>query len=181
MTTWRISAESYYADWVTIPILGCGALIADVFYHGITAISPFAFLLGALVMSFIEYGVHRWAFHNPKLYRREHFLHHVRPADYVGIPGWHTALYFVLVLSGMLGSFGLDFGASMFAGVCAAYMTYIVSHDQYHHGTLGSQPNGYWHQQARRHFVHHERGIEANFGVSSPLWDVLLGTYLPAR
>lgn len=179
---WRLSATSYYADWVTVPILGISALTADVWYHGVTRFTLLGFLLGALIMSFIEYGTHRWAFHNPNLYRREHFLHHIRPADYIGVPGWHTVFYFVLALGGCVGSFGLDFGAGLFAGLCAAYLTYIISHDRFHHGSLGTEESGgYWHRQARRHFLHHEKGVEANFGVSSPLWDILLGTYQPAR
>lgn len=178
--TWRISAASYYADWVTIPILGLAALLTNVLYHGLTWLSPLAFLLGALVMSFIEYGVHRWAFHNPKLYRREHFLHHTRPADYVGVPSWQTGLYFLLALGGSIGSFGLDLGASFFVGLCTYYLAYIISHNYYHHGRLGrAYPGNYWDRQARRHFMHHEKGVEANFGVACPMWDMILGTYVP--
>jgi sterol desaturase/sphingolipid hydroxylase (fatty acid hydroxylase superfamily) len=177
--TWNISATSYYSDWVVVPILACAALITAVLYHGLTWLSPLAFVLGLIVMSFIEYGVHRWAFHNPNLYRREHWMHHLRPAAYVGIPGWHTALYFILALGGSIGSFGLDFGAWLFAGIGTYYLVYIISHDRFHHGTLGLNPTGYWNRQARRHFVHHQKGIEANFGVACPAWDMLLGTFIP--
>lgn len=175
--TWRISKTSYYADWITIPIIALGVLIADVSYRGLTLLSPLMFALGALAMSFVEYGSHRWAFHNPKLFRRDHWIHHIRSADYVGVPAWQTFLAFVFLLAAAWGSAGLDIGGSFFVGFCAYYFTYIAAHDGFHHGELGLSTDGFWHNRRKAHLVHHAKGREVNFGVVTPWWDMLFGTY----
>ncbi len=176
-STWRISKGSYYADWVTIPIIGILALVADVLYHGFTWLSPIMFVLGALAMSFVEYGVHRWVLHEPKLLRNAHWPHHIRPAAYVGVPSWQTAIYFVLLLLASWGWGGFDLGSSFFVGFCTYYLTYIFVHDRFHHGNLGLIKAGYWRDRRKAHLLHHAYGREINFGVASPLWDMLLGTY----
>lgn len=176
--TWRISAASYYADWVTIPIIGLTAAVTDVSYHGLTWVSWVAFVLGMIAMSFVEYASHRWAFHNPRLYRREHWVHHVRPADYIGIPGWQTAATFAFLLAALWLTIGIHAGSAFFVGVCTYYLAYIISHDRIHHGgNIGVKP-GYWQRRRKAHDLHHAKGVEANFGVASPLWDMLLGTYI---
>jgi len=164
---WHLSRRSYYADLVTVPVLGIAALA----YAG-GDFSLIGFVLGMLLMTFIEYAVHRWVFH--RTYRREHWRHHMRPGDYIGVPGWQTALYFALGYALTL-TFGVSFGTGLFLGVAVAYLTYIISHDRFHHGDPQAW-TGYWARQARRHMVHHQ-GKETNFGVSSPMWDHILGTY----
>lgn len=174
---WQISKASYYADWVTIPFLVLCIIVSDVSYHSASMLAAGAFLLGVGAMSFIEYGMHRWMFHNPRLYRREHWAHHLRPSDYVGIPGWQTGIYFLIALAVMVTALGLDFGGGLFIGVALYYLAYIVTHDRFHHGDLGLLGNGYWARRRRAHLRHHQRGEEVNFGVASHWWDVLLGTY----
>lgn len=175
---WQISKSSYYADWFTIPFLIFCAFVTDLSYHGgLSWVATGAFAIGVLIMSFIEYGMHRWLFHHPRLYRREHWTHHRRPSDYVGIPGWQTAIYFALALALMWATLGVDFGGGLFNGIAAYYLAYIVMHDRFHHGELGLVRDGYFRRRRLAHLRHHLRGEEANFGVACRLWDVLLGTY----
>lgn len=155
--------------------------MTDVSYHGIGTITFFGFALGALAMSFVEYGVHRWMFHNPKVYRAEHWVHHIRPTDYVGVPSWQSNLALILLLITMWGSCGLDFGSGFFIGFACYYLAYIMSHDGFHHGRFGLNSPGYWHRRRVAHLMHHAKGVELNFGVASPIWDMLLGTYSPPR
>lgn len=174
---WNISKASYYADWVTIPFLGCVALISDVSYRGgLPFITMLMFALGFALWSFVEYAAHRWIFH--RAYRKEHWIHHIRPKAYVGVPAWQTGLLFLMALGGTTGGFGIDIGAGLFSGFCASYFLYIWAHDKFHHGA--TVPGSYWDRRRRSHDIHHARGIEANFGVVSPVWDVLLGTYRTA-
>jgi sterol desaturase/sphingolipid hydroxylase (fatty acid hydroxylase superfamily) len=172
----KLTRASYYVDWVTIPFLGLGTLIADVLYHGLTVLALAMLVFGLVLWTFAEYATHRWLFH--RVFRREHWIHHIRPSSYDGVPAWQSNLIALLVLGGCIGSFGLDAGAGLFAGIAAGYVLYIWAHDRFHHfpHTFRSV---YWQGQERNHEMHHKRGIEANFGVVTPAWDMLLGTFQP--
>jgi sterol desaturase/sphingolipid hydroxylase (fatty acid hydroxylase superfamily) len=179
---WNLSRASYYADFVTIPLLAAFALITDVSYHGLTAAMILMMLFGAFIWTFIEYALHRWLFH--RKYRREHWVHHIAPARYIGVPPWQTFILFTLVMGGCLGSFGLDGGTGLFTGLAAGYFLYIWMHDKFHHRPrpLRGAWDGpsYWERREREHAMHHTKGIEANFGVVTPVWDMLLRTHRPA-
>lgn len=174
---WTISKASYYGDWLTIPILCLIALASDIAYHGVTFAAVAAFFVGVFIWSFVEYVMHRWVFH--RLYRREHWIHHIRPGAYVGVPAWQTTIIFTLVLGGCLGSLGANVGAGLFLGIASGYLLYIWAHDRFHNGALFT-PGSYWDDRACCHQAHHDREhFEMNFGVVTPAWDMLLGTYHP--
>ena len=66
-----------------------------------------------------------------------------------------------------------------FIGLLAGYLTYDCLHYAIHHGTYRS-----WRPlKAVRtaHMDHHYRHTDAGFGISSPLFDVLLGTLPPSK
>lgn len=168
---------NYYADWITIPILGCAALFTDVLYHGIGLPAVLMFVLGAFLWTVAEYIIHRWAFH--RLYRHEHWIHHIRPHGYASLPGWQTGGLFAVVLGGCWGSLGLDAGGGLFCGLAGGYFTYIWMHNRFHHGR--TTPGSYVARREAEHKIHHDSGKEVNFAVVTPLWDVLCGTYQPAE
>lgn len=173
MSAWQLSRHSYYADMVTVPALAVIALTRAVYLNASVIEIAAGFVFGMLLMSFIEYSVHRWLFH--RVYRREHWLHHVNPGSYIGVPGYQVILYFSLGYALLMGLAGLSIGTGLFVGVSVAYLIYVIAHDRFHHGRP-RRWHGYWARQAARHMIHHE-GKETNFGVSSPLWDRILGTY----
>lgn len=175
---WNLSRLAYYADFVTIPFLAIVALISDVWYHGVTVAMLGFLVLGFLLWTFMEYAIHRWLFHH--VFRREHWFHHTHPAAYSTLPAsWQTGLVALAALSGCLGEFGLDIGAGLFAGIAAGYILYLWAHDRFHHGPI-PLPDTYWFNRMCAHDIHHSRGIEANFAVVSPFWDVIFKTYLPS-
>ena len=55
------------------------------------------------------------------------------------------------------------------------YLAYEYVHLALHHASPKSRLGCYF---RRHHLTHHAHGREGNFGVSSPLWDFLLGTTL---
>ena len=74
------------------------------------------------------------------------------------------------------GIFRLVFGASTpaaFAGFITGYLCYDTIHFAVHHWTGKSALLRYL---KRRHFRHHYADSTRDFGVSTPLWDVLIGT-----
>ena len=67
----------------------------------------------------------------------------------------------------------------VFAGVLLGYLAYDCMHYAIHHGAL---PRGGLLALIRSaHLEHHFRRPDANFGISSPLVDLLLRTGVPAK
>lgn len=173
---WYLSKWTYYADWVMIPIIGLSLLISDNYYHGgLSYMASALFMLGIVIWTFVEYAAHRWLLHHT--FRREHWIHHIRPETYYGVPPWQSFILFILVAGGCLGALGIDLGAGLFGGICTGYLIYLWAHDRIHHRRGTFHVGTYWDQRRRDHDVHHARGVEANFGVATHLWDVVFGTY----
>lgn len=160
---WLISSLAYYLDFFTVPLLIVVALsIGPVLFWQLAA--------GILIWSFVEYAMHRFLFHS--LYRREHWTHHVDVLALIGISSWKTSAAF-LALMVLFQALGM---ASLLAGVMLGYLAYISVHYVMHrpeHPLYRCIPG-----LVRNHDLHHQRGVEKNFGVSSPLWDHILGTYV---
>jgi sterol desaturase/sphingolipid hydroxylase (fatty acid hydroxylase superfamily) len=168
-----------------------------------------ALLLGGLLLwTLLEYVIHRSIFHPPqwieddtrrvvgslapdqavlpalptlrhKFYFVVHGVHHDYPNDStrlvmppsVSIP--LSAIFFLV----FLGLFGAA-APAVFAGFIAGYLVYDTIHFVVHHA------GGSWalvRALKRRHFRHHYADSSHDFGVSSPLWDVVLGTLGSAK
>lgn len=145
--------------------------------------------IGLLLWTLTEYALHRFVFHfTPKapppwvqrLVFLFHGIHHVQPWDKqrlvmppaVSIPlaalfRWLFARLFV----DACGAPGwLDLA---FAGFLAGYLCYDLLHYATHH-VAGRAAWFRW--LKRHHLLHHHATPEQRFGVSSPLWDLVLGT-----
>jgi sterol desaturase/sphingolipid hydroxylase (fatty acid hydroxylase superfamily) len=175
----KLARLGYYADWLLIPILACVAVVSDVSYHGVTAAMVLAFAAGVVLWTYTEYAAHRYLAH--RTFRREHWFHHLRPqAD--AMAGWQPCLIALFVFGLFVKGFGMEWGAALFAGVAVGYVTYSIAHDRFHHSFIGrADPGNYWDRAARRHVLHHTAGIEMNFGVTTSIWDIIFGTYLPVK
>lgn len=163
---WLMSALAYYLDFFTAPLFVIAALC-------IAPLNLAQAIAGLLAWSLVEYLVHRFLFHS--LYRKEHWTHHVDVLAYIGVSSWKTStVYAALLLLAWLT--GLT---SAFAGVVVGYFCYIFVHYVMH------RPQ-HWAYRfisglVANHDLHHRKGIEKNFGVSSPLWDHVFGTYVRAE
>ena len=164
---WQLSPLEYNIDLFVTPILFSAGL----------SLAPTSFLqiiAGILLWSFAEYAVHRFSFH--RRFRRDHWAHHADPRAYIGISGIYLGIAYALLLIPVHWA-GLQ---SAYSGYMLGYFLYVSLHyaihrPEYHFGPLIRQ-------LARNHEMHHQRGIEKNFGVSSPLWDFIFMTYAcPAR
>jgi len=137
-------------------------------------------LLGVLTWTFLEYVIHRWMGHDRRFHKtpfgREHVRHHIE-GDYFA-PTWKkllvaAALTALLVGPAMLLA-GAAAGIAYVAGLMVFYGVYEVSHRR-EHTHPGFGPYGRW--ARRHHFHHHFVDGRSNHGVTSPLWDVVFGTY----
>jgi sterol desaturase/sphingolipid hydroxylase (fatty acid hydroxylase superfamily) len=129
--------------------------------------------LGLFAFSFIEYFFHRWMFHTRvPLFEQCHRTHHEQPLGYDSLPFFLPAV----VLLTLAGLFTLimptGFALLMAGAITFGYITYGLSHFTIHHVRFKHPWLRRW---AGAHHIHHYHP-DSNFGLTTPLWDVLLGT-----
>jgi sterol desaturase/sphingolipid hydroxylase (fatty acid hydroxylase superfamily) len=143
------------------------------------------FLAGWLLWTLLEYLLHRFLFHAPAGDERGrlrsfllHGYHHEFPGDRTRLVApvmmaWPLALV-VFVLLVLV--FGRTLAPGLFAGTMTGYVAYDWTHYYTHH-FKPRNPLGRWLQ--RYHLLHHfeDPDAEHRFGVSSPVWDLVFGTY----
>lgn len=139
-----------------------------------------AALLGVLTWTFLEYVIHRWMGHDRRFHKtpfgREHVRHHIE-GNYFA-PTWKkliiaAVLTAILIVPATL-LVGAAPGIAYVAGLMIFYGVYEVNHRREHtHAGVG--PYGRW--ARRHHFHHHFVDGKSNHGVTTPLWDVVFGTY----
>jgi dihydroceramide fatty acyl 2-hydroxylase len=143
-----------------------------------------------LVWSLAEYVLHRFVFHwHPKgeLLERLHFIvhgiHHADPVDPTRlVMSPPVALILALLLYPL---FRLALGPTwiepFFGFFLIGYLIYDYTHYAVHH----FRPRTRWGKKLKQnHMIHHYVNPELRWGVSSPLWDWVFGTYkepVPAR
>lgn len=137
-------------------------------------------VLGAFTWTLLEYTIHRWLGHDrrfrPNPFAKEHVRHHVE-GDYFA-PTWKKALLslFVGPVVAALASLGMGLvrGVAFAAGLMVFYGAYELLHRREHtHAGIGAY--GRW--ARRHHFQHHFVDGRMNHGVTTPLWDLVFGTY----
>jgi dihydroceramide fatty acyl 2-hydroxylase len=146
------------------------------------------FLAGVFLWSFSEYMLHRFVFHfrarnaiQERIIFLFHGVHHAQPQcktrlvmpPAVSIP---LALIFyglfTLIVGGLLKAWLWIF--PLFAGFIVGYLIYDLTHYATHHFKMRW---GFLFFLKRYHMQHHYKTPDARFGVSSPLWDAVFGTY----
>ena len=140
------------------------------------------FLGGIAVWTATEYVLHRWLFHYEppgKLGKRMHFIFHGVHHDYpndswrlvmppaVSIP--LASLFYFLFRNVVVH----DGFFSFFAGFLAGYLFYDMLHYAIHHAPMKGK---IWMALKTHHLKHHFKDPDAGYGVSSPLWDVIVGS-----
>ncbi len=130
---------------------------------------------GLLLFSLVEYCFHRWLFHGSRslqVMEQGHSKHHKDPL------GDDTLPFFLppLILLGLAGVFWLAMPASyaflMAGAMGCGYAVYGLSHFAMHIRRFRQPLIKRW---AANHHIHHHHP-DKNFGVTSPLWDIVLGT-----
>lgn len=149
-------------------------------------IFPFLFLLaGIITWTFMEYVIHRFWGHTKKKNPRnpfttEHRRHHAE-FDYFAA-AYKKAAAAIIVLSVLTVALGIPFGwlnGFMYGiGLAGMYLTYEAIHTMAHR-MAPLTIYGRWYR--KHHFYHHFRNPKKNHGVSSPIWDVVFGTYVPVK
>lgn len=141
----------------------------------------FGFVCGLFAWTLLEYIIHAYLGHLPKgkiMVSREH-LHHHADIQYFSplslkIRGAVPVLSLLLVVTGLLSNWA--FAGGFTVAVSVGWTVYEWLHKAIH--DLGPT-NAYMRWAARHHLHHHFTRPQRNHGVTSPLWDILLGTHEP--
>jgi sterol desaturase/sphingolipid hydroxylase (fatty acid hydroxylase superfamily) len=176
---------------ISIPITLFLAISTVSMYYGLVSTSiPLGlglafFGLGLLTFSFVEYMMHKHFFHmepdtplKDKLQYNVHGVHHDYPKDKdrLAMPPFVSAAYaaiLYLLFTLVMGDFALYF----LPGFLLGYAGYLGVHYVVH---VYTPPKNFFKILWVNHAIHHYKDPDAAFGVSSPLWDYLLGT-LPKK
>ena len=130
-------------------------------------------LFGLFIFSFMEYCFHRWVFHGSlRLLALGHAAHHANPMGYDSLPFFLPAMVLSVLMG--LGALLIPVGdiMSLAGGIAFGYVAYGLSHFFIHHRRFLPGLARKW---AAFHHIHHYHP-DRNFGVTTPLWDILLGT-----
>ena len=190
------SVRMFNKDWMealskvhwSVPLILYTPVVVFCIYKGVTGFEmnflPFVgiFLSGLVVWSFTEYIMHRFVFHfepKSKIGKRLHFImhgvHHDYPNDSrrlvlppsISIP---LALAFFLIFKAILSPAILY---PFFAGFIVGYICYDTLHYAIHHVQIKGK---LWNVLKTHHLKHHYTDDEKGYGVSSPIWDIIIGS-----
>jgi hypothetical protein len=144
--------------------------------------------VGVLSWTLVEYALHRFIFHysarsdfGKKLVYAAHLSHHENPRTrnhlfsslVVSLP---VATAYLLLAWFATGS--LRAAAYLFTGLAVGYLCYEWLHFQAHH----RRPRLRLFRYLRKyHLLHHYQSPHHRFGVTSPLLDLIFGTFRPVR
>ena len=137
------------------------------------------FFLGCFAWTFIEYGMHHWNGHLMKgrtHFSREHLKHHSQQ-NYFS-PVWKKIVVAVSVTGTIVIAthpwIGLNHGLALSGGISVGYGIYEFFHWSCH-AQAPTTAYGRWIR--RHHFAHHFSNPRYNHGVTTPIWDMIFGTY----
>lgn len=137
--------------------------------------------LGVATWSAAEYLIHKNLGHrfakNRNFFAKEHVRHHATTSYFAATEKKvaAAAITAAIVAPVAIGVAGAPVGAAFTIGLVTTYSAYELLHRLAHTHAPRTR-YGRW--LRRHHFHHHFHDPAANHGVTSPLWDHLLGTYV---
>jgi sterol desaturase/sphingolipid hydroxylase (fatty acid hydroxylase superfamily) len=172
----------------SIPIILYVPVIGWFFYKGIThpgmslLTTLGLFACGIFAWTAAEYFLHRFVFHyhptsqwGQRLHFIMHGVHHDYPNDSmrlvmppsVSIP---LAFLFYFLYKWLLGE---AMAAPFYAGFVLGYLAYDMIHYSVHHVNWDNK----WFMSVKAHHLkHHFKDPDKGYGVSTQLWDKIIGT-----
>jgi len=128
---------------------------------------------GLLLFSLVEYCFHRWLFHGGAgAMEQGHRKHHEDPAGYDALPFFMPPLAMLGVAAALTILLPTAIALLLTGALAAGYAAYGLSHTAIHSVRFRRRLTRRW---AASHHIHHHHP-HRNFGVTTPLWDIVLGT-----
>lgn len=167
--------------------LATAATIAALWFFGVGWQTLFGVVAVLIFYPFVEYVIHRWVFHNrflfqypltARFWRLLHYHHHLDPNDADIIFG--PPHYMLLIM--MVACIPLGWLVGGPAGSAAAAVTglWILPLYEYFHAGAHMVPEprtAYGRMLRKMHMFHHYHSERGNYGVTSPIADMVFGTY----
>jgi hypothetical protein len=181
VTGWRQFTPLYFYTAVAL-CLGLFAAREDLSRWNILLL----LVCGVLSWGLIEYGLHRFVFHyharsrvGHKILYQVHLSHHENPESisklfaslYLSTP---IATAYWLVAWFVTGSWAA--ASYLFIGMASGYFYYEWLHFQCHHRKSRLRVLRFL---RKYHLQHHHKTPDLRFGVTSPLFDLVFGTFRP--
>jgi sterol desaturase/sphingolipid hydroxylase (fatty acid hydroxylase superfamily) len=164
---------NYWGELAVDVVLGATLMIEGARRHPGALVGTLAIALGLFAFSFVEYFFHRWMFHTRiPLFAQGHNLHHERPLGYDSLPFFLPAAILLALTAVFVALMPTGFALLLASAITFGYIIYGLAHFIIHHARFKQPLLRRW---AAAHHVHHYHP-GTNFGVTTPLWDVLLGT-----
>ena len=186
--------------WTMVPALWI-PIISTLLYYGVTNSlisnadlylttiqTMIIWIWGFLVWTNLEWTLHRWIFHvehwvqydffKHPLFINAHFLlhgiHHLLPADPYRLVMPPVNSFVIITPISMFWRLFLSkaIWGVFFSGLLSGYICYDLTHYFLHHGGTDIS---YFQNLRTHHMVHHYTNVDEGYGVSSKLWDYILG------
>jgi sterol desaturase/sphingolipid hydroxylase (fatty acid hydroxylase superfamily) len=174
----RMNAFTFMLDFYVYPVfivmaLGIGAwgLRHEEWWLGLACL-----FLGYAIWTFVEYVMHRFAFHHMPGVKPLHMAHHAAAEDFIGTPSVISlALIFAWGYLPAAYILGVYEGCFVFAGLMAGYLAFSAIHFIVHRAEHSRFK--FIRKLKRGHAIHHYGNNQHNFGVTTLFWDRVFGTY----
>lgn len=173
--------------FIYLPVISYFLYLSVAKYHLTFGYLVLLIVFGIFTWTLTEYTLHRFLFHfEPKseMGRKIHFIFHGVHHDYpndskrlvmppsVSMP---LAILFFYIFLAILGT---TYVAPFFVGFILGYLFYDMTHYAIHHFNMR---NKFWLSVKNHHMLHHYQNPDKGFGVSSPIWDLIIGTNFPKK
>jgi len=139
-----------------------------------------SFVAGLASWTLVEYAIHFWLGHLPKgriLISSEHLKHHTDILYFTPLPlkirGALPVLAVLLLLVG--GTCGASAGFGFVAAVALGWAAYERLHRSIH---VDGPRSAYSRWAVRHHLSHHFSRPHSNYGVTTPIWDMVFRTHV---
>jgi sterol desaturase/sphingolipid hydroxylase (fatty acid hydroxylase superfamily) len=175
------SAANYWVGLLSDILCAMGFLVVGLHqFFGPAVLAVAAVIVGFLAWGLVEYGIHRWVLHGPPtMARRGHARHHADATALISTP----LLVIVTGASVIWGLLALVFPAGVAAllvsGTYTGYNYFALLHHLQHHREKDLARFACWRRSEQHHHIHHDRHV-VNYGITTTIWDRLLGTFQPS-
>ena len=164
---------NYWGELAVDVALGAVLMVEGARRQPGALLGTLAIVLGLFAFSFVEYFFHRWMFHTRiPLFAQGHELHHQHPLGYDSLPFFLPPLILLALTGVFVALMPTGFALLLAGAITFGYILYGLAHFTIHHVRFKQPLLRRW---AGAHHVHHYHP-GTNFGVTTPLWDVLLRT-----